>query len=65
MRGEIEMERRERFENLKDISAQITEKILSAEIPITSDEIPTLIKLIEINLDFYTGSQSRTSFKIL
>ena len=56
-----EISLRERYENLKKISKIVSEEILNAEIPITFDEIPTLMKLIELNLNYYqVGNQSKT-----
>ena len=61
-----EISLRERYENLKKISKIVSEEILNAEIPIIFDEIPTLMKLIELNLNYYqVGNQSKTSFKAL
>ena len=59
------MNNKERFENLKNISSKVVELIINSEIPINNEEIDTLIQLIEINLNFYIGNQSRSSLKNL
>lgn len=57
---------KERYENLKRISTSFVEQLLDDEIPIMIDDIPTLIKLIEININHYhTGIQSRNPFRSL
>ena len=57
---------KERYENLKRISTSFVEQLLDDEIPIRFDDVPTLIKLIEININYYhTGIQSRNPFRTL
>ena len=57
---------KERYENLKRISTSFVERLLDDEIPIMIDDIPTLIKLIEININYYhMGIQSRNPFRTL
>ena len=60
------MSPREKYENLKRISTSFVEQLLDDEIPIRFDDVPTLIKLIEININYYhTGIQSRNPFRTL